>query len=133
MTPAIRSAIQSGNLILFLGAGASIGARNRLGEELIGSERLGAHLAERAGLEYQNELLPAVYAAARAALGSDQTERLLEGAFRHCRPSPDQLALARFPWRRIYTVNIDDSLEAAFREASHQNIAVRYRNDPIAH
>ncbi|MCD0420831.1 SIR2 family protein [Rubrivivax sp. JA1024] len=89
------------------------------------------HLATEAGLEYSGESLPVVYAASRRPLGA-RLSRLLEAAFKHTRPSAAYEALARYPWARVYTLNIDDAFESALRRNSKQHVNVRYRFDRIA-
>ncbi|MEO6023442.1 MAG: SIR2 family protein, partial [Burkholderiales bacterium] len=57
---------------------------------------------------------------------------MLEQLFRDVQPSQDYLELTSFAWRRIYTINIDDALEAAIRRQCVQNLRVHISRDPVA-
>jgi len=92
---------------------------------------LAAELAAEAGLDYADEGLDEVYAAAKHDLGS-RLNSFLEQRLRHCKASKSLCELARYPWARIYTLNIDDALEDALRQFSSQRVAVRLAQDPIA-
>jgi len=85
---------------------------------------LAAELAAEAGLDYADEGLDEVYAAAKHDLGS-RLNSFLEQRLRHCKASKSLCELARYPWARIYTLNIDDALEDALRQFSSQRVAVR--------
>lgn len=89
---------------------------------------LAEELAKRANIEYSGESLDDVYAAVQPELGA-RLDVILEELFRHTRPSAEYQILAQYPWRRIYTLNIDDALERAFRN-SQQNLCVRLSADP---
>ena len=116
----LERAIANGNAILLLGAGASVGSLNSQGEPLLSTTQLAEVLATESGFPYTNESLDEVYAAAKQVLGTNLS-RLLERHFRHCRPSDDYLALARFPWMRVYTTNIDDAFERALERSKASN------------
>ena len=116
----LERAIANGNAILFIGAGASGGSLNSQGEPLLSTTQLAEVLATESGFPYTNESLDEVYAAAKQVLGTNLS-RLLERNFRHCRPSDRYLALARFPWMRVYTTNIDDAFERAIERSETSN------------
>ena len=118
--PHLERAIANGNAILFLGAGASAGCLNNQGEPLLSTPQLAETLATESGFSYTNESLDEVYAAAKQVLGTNLS-KLLERNFRHCRPSDDFLALARYPWTRIYTTNIDDAFERSLETSDASN------------
>lgn len=116
----LERAIANGNAILFLGAGASAGSLNSHGEPLLSTKQLAKILATESGFNYTNESLYVVYAAAKHVLGTNLL-RILERHFRHCRPSDEYMALARFPWMRVYTTNIDDAFERALEGSEVPN------------
>ena len=130
MNPLIKAAIEQGRLVLLLGAGASGACKDRGGQALMDGNALAQHLAGEAGLAYAGEALPVVYAASRRVLGT-RADRLLEAAFKHTRPSREYEALARYPWARVYTLNVDDAFEQALRRNSKQHVNVRFRFDRI--
>ncbi|WPL79500.1 SIR2 family protein [Bordetella hinzii] len=129
MNDAIKLAIEKGELILFLGAGASRNCKTALGADTLDGKGLAQELARRASIPYDNEELDDTYAAALEVLGG-RMDSILEELFRQTRPSIEYQALAQFAWRRIYTLNIDDGLERAFRK-SEQDLRVRLAADPI--
>jgi len=126
----LKSAIRKGELILFLGAGASKGCSTRSNTPLLDGLSLAAHLASLGDFEYSNEPLDEVYAGVRAKLGY-RLDANLEELFRDTKPSPEYLDIAGFAWRRIYTLNIDDALETALRRTRVQNIHVQLSHLPI--
>ncbi len=125
----IKHSIENGELVLFLGAGASRKCKTHSGDELFDGRALAEELAKRASMDYSDEDLEDVYGAVRDVMGS-RLDYVLEELFRHVSPSDEYSALAAFAWRRIYTLNIDDGLERAFRP-SLQNVCVRLSDDPV--
>lgn len=129
MNEVIKSAIEKGELILFLGAGASKGGKTSTGADLLDGNSLADELAKQASIPYSDEPLDEVYAAVRAQLES-RLDPILEQLLRHVRPSVEYDTLGKYAWRRIYTLNIDDGIERAFR-SSAQNLCVRLSADAI--
>ncbi len=129
MNNTLKDSIKNGDLILFLGAGASRSCKNSSGNNLLDGKSLAKELAKRSSMEYADEDLQDVYAAAREVLGC-RLDTILEELLRHTKPSGEYHSLANYAWRRIYTVNIDDGLERAFSK-SKQNVCVRLSSDPI--
>ncbi len=129
MNEVIKSAIENGELIIFLGAGASKGGKTSAGNDLLDGNSLAEELAKQASIPYFEEPLDEVYAAVRAQLES-RLDPILEKLLRHVRPSAEYDTLARFAWRRIYTLNIDDGLERAFRNST-QNLCIRLSAEAI--
>ncbi|MDD5296531.1 MAG: SIR2 family protein [Rhodocyclaceae bacterium] len=129
MNEIIKSAIEKGELILFLGAGASKGGKTSSGVDILDGDALAEELAKRASIPYSGEPLDEAYAAVRAQLES-RLDPILEQLLRHVRPSVEYDILGKYAWRRIYTLNIDDGIERAFRNSS-QDIYVRLSADPF--
>ncbi|MCK0716060.1 SIR2 family protein [Chromohalobacter sarecensis] len=130
MNTQIKNALLNGRLVLFLGAGASKSSMSRNKDRLLDGEELAKKIASTAGWEYNKEPLNTVYAAARSTV-PQQVDNLFKEVYCNCLPSKEYLSLANFPWARIYTTNIDDSLERAFFENSPQKVSVRNRNDSV--
>lgn len=126
----IKRAILDGKLVLFLGAGASRTSKMKNGKQIPDGNELAKYLAERAVLEYQGEALDQVYSAARSKMQSRLDEVLIE-CFRFCTASEEYQKLAKYSWRRIYTLNIDDALESAFRRSQQQKVNIRVGSDPV--
>lgn len=129
MNENIKQAIRKGEVALFLGAGASKKCKDSSGDDVLDGKLLAKELAKRASMPYSDEELEDVYGAVRDEMGS-RLDSVLEGLFRHVCPSDEYFALAKFAWRRIYTLNIDDGLERAF-QSSVQRICSRLSSDPI--
>ena len=62
MNEVIKSAIEKGELILFLGAGASKGGKTSDGSDILDGNSLAKELAMQASLPYSDEPLDEVYA-----------------------------------------------------------------------
>lgn len=126
----LKAAIQKGELILFLGAGASRGCATSAGDQVLDGPALAKHLATVGDYDYSDEPLDEVYGALRSKLKS-RLDPILENLFRNAKPSAEYLTLTSYAWRRIYTLNVDDSLEAAIRKNGIQKLYVRLSADPI--
>lgn len=126
----LKKAIETGELILFLGAGASKGCKDKTDKPVLDGWHLAKNLAELAGYEFSDDPLDEVYAAARAKLGS-RLDPHLESLFRDLKPSKDYLELTSFSWKRIYTLNIDDALETAIRRNAVQYVHIRLSSDAL--
>ena len=126
----LQAAIKKGELILFLGAGASKGCIASNGTKVLDGLELARHLASVGSYDYSDEPLDEVYGALRSKLKS-RLDSILENLFRNAQPSSEYLTLASYAWRRIYTLNIDDALESAIRRTRVQKLHVRLSSDPI--
>lgn len=130
MNKHIKEALINGRLALLLGAGASSGCRNRLDEELPLGGDLAKILANEMGEEYEGESLKSVYAAAKSVMG-DQVNGVLERHYKHCKPSNDYAELIKYPFRRIYSLNIDDAIENVPKSSGEFILNVRRRFDAV--
>lgn len=129
MKSEIVEAIKTGNAVLFLGAGAALGCMSKNGANLPTSAGLAQELAEKASLEYKGEALAQVYKAASRKLG-DSLFDYMRDRFQGTTPSEQLRTISRYPFPRIYTTNIDDSLESAFT-LERQAYTPRSRKDKI--
>ncbi|EGQ9990874.1 SIR2 family protein [Vibrio vulnificus] len=133
MNNLIKNALLNGRLVLLLGAGASRGCRNGLSQDIPLGGELAEILAQELGETLDGEDLADVYAAARTDLGS-QVDSLLERHFKHCTPSKEYIELSKYPFFRIYSLNIDDAFEKAVSSQpneSRKKFNVRQRNDSV--
>lgn len=106
---------ENGNVVLFAGAGFSTGAQNSLERDPpIGSE-LSAVLAKESGWPDAGDVLPVVYAQARAHLGSAGLNDYLARLYKGCVPAFWHSLTPKLYWYRIYTTNIDDLIENSYR------------------
>lgn len=130
MYKSLGSAYEKGELVLFIGAGASISSFDKNGDTLLSSQKLSKKIAEKAGWTYSNEPLSSVYSAAKNVLGDDLNNLLID-TFKHCSPSKEYTVLSKYSWPRIYSINIDDALDKALLRNSPQNINIRHRFDKV--
>lgn len=129
MKAEIVEAIKAGNVVLFLGAGAALCCKSKNGEYLPTSAGLARDLAANASLDYKGEALAQVYKAANRKLG-DSLFDYMRLRFQGTTPSEQLRTISRYPFPRIYTTNIDDSLEAAFT-LERMSYTPRSRKDKI--
>src|SRR3712207_7652941 len=106
---------ERGNVILFAGAGFSVGARNSRGESPPLGFDLARLLSEYCGWIYQGESLPIVYAQAQRHLGNVELYRFLAELYKDCSPDKWHLLVPQLFWNRIYTTNIDDVIQGSYR------------------
>src|ERR1035441_557683 len=103
--------IEQGNVILFTGAGFSLGAHAEDGQSIPSAGQLLRELwpLVYGGANYDGSTLADVYGAA-ARLHGNATRELLSRRLKVSRenlPDPYRLSLS-FPWHRIHAVNIDN-------------------------
>lgn len=108
--------------VLFTGAGFSYGAKNVRGTELPLGKDLKRKLLidflclEDGSKDYTDLMgtsLSDVYTYASAEMGTKKAENFLREIFTDCVPEDYHKIIASYPWQRIYTLNIDDLMEAA--------------------
>lgn len=116
---------ERGNVVLFAGAGFSLGAKNQRGNDPPDAKTLARMLAEKCGWQHQDEELPIVYSQAKAHLGSEALWGFLEELYKDCTPTPWQQSISDLFWYRIFTTNIDDVVETIYRRNGAQRL------DPI--
>jgi len=124
--------IQRGRVVLFLGAGASFGSKNRLQESPPMASALAKLLSDESGIDFLEgeDDLSIVAANAKKRLGDGRYNEFLQDRYLRCRASVDLQNLAQFPWTRIYTVNIDDAVEDAFKRSEY-DIDVSIHSSPV--
>lgn len=127
----IKNALLNGRLVLLLGAGASIGCKNSLKTDLPLGCDLAKILADEMGEKFKNEDLSEVYSAAKETLGSDCVHKIFERHYKHCVPSNEYKELVKYPFFRIYTLNIDDGFEKAAHKVAELKFNVKHRSDNI--
>lgn len=131
MNRTIIDSLRNGNLILFLGAGASFTSKTQSGNSMPMGEQLSKLLCEKANIPYNGENLNVVYGAVKPRIGEINLQKFLETQFKFCKYSKEYEKITRMPLKRIYTLNIDDCLDRAFNHA-RKNIEIKNRNDHIS-
>lgn len=132
MNVQIKNAIENGRLILLLGAGASFNAKNKNGVNPPLGNELREILSRELNLSINDDdSLSEIYQMAKDNLQS-RLINVLEKHYKHCGASPDYKEIIKFPFPRIYTLNIDDSFERAVSESEkYPHFNVYRRNDRI--
>ena len=108
----LLNSLSKGEVVLVLGAGASATSTNVKGERVVQGKTLAEKLAMEAGLQYDGEDLPDVVGAVVGPrLSAAQFHRILASEYTRITPSDELAELLGYTWRRLYTWNIDDSVE----------------------
>jgi energy-coupling factor transporter ATP-binding protein EcfA2 len=111
---------EKGNVVLFCGAGSSVGATNSNGKDPPMSGELSEILARECGWSYSGEELAVVYEQAMKHLGTAGLNSVLSVHYQNVRPAPWHRAISNLLWFRIYTTNIDDVLENSYAAGGAQ-------------
>lgn len=132
MNDTLKLNISKGNVILFLGAGAACTSVNRNGDKLLLGDLLAKDMSEFFGVDYQNEPLKDIYASLKFT-HKDRVMEYFNMKMRGCTPSESYAKLAKYAWKRIYTINIDDAFDNAIMGSRAQEVYIhslgsRYNN-----
>ena len=111
-----------GNVVLFAGAGFSIGAQNAEGSEPPPGDTLSKRLAQECGWSYAGEELPLVYEQAAKHLGTKALRDFLDRLYGGCHPASWHRTVSTVHWHRLYTTNIDDLIESAYAGSGCQTL-----------
>lgn len=118
----LRRRLARGEVVLFLGAGFSVDARNHTGEALPLGGKLAEMLANKAAFPFNGEPLTNVYQAVLPKIGENELWRYLPEIF-HVSTYADWYDLIpKFVWHRVYTINIDNLLEVVYGKNSGQTL-----------
>lgn len=113
----LKGELLRGNVVLFLGAGASVGAMHPEGRQIPRGKELAELIASRfLGGKHTEKGLATVceYAASVAGLVTVQT--YIRDLFEPLSPAGFHLVLPTFCWRAIFTTNFDEVIERAYRD-----------------
>lgn len=116
---ALRRAVLNGEYHLMLGAGASRESISSAGKELPGSAGLITQLSEAHRVEAEDgDLLWRIYDRAVEKVGKPVVYSWLRERFWGVTPPYWMDYFARAPWNTVWTLNIDDTFEAALARVS---------------
>lgn len=130
----LLDAIESGNAILFLGAGASFGAMHPSGNKIPSAQELSDMLANKyldssylgSHLTYTSEL---------AVSQSDlfKVQKFISDLIEPFKPADFHKIIPTFRWRSIYTTNYDLIIERAYDQVSDriQDLIPVYKNTRV--
>ncbi|TAJ96026.1 MAG: hypothetical protein EPO31_01010 [Gammaproteobacteria bacterium] len=115
LTPSLLEAIQRGDAILFLGAGASFGAKGPKGQVAPSGEQLRDILCDRfLGGTLNSKSLSQVAELAKNEAGLLKVQDTIAELFRPLEPADFHLLIPSFRWHAIVTTNFDLVLERAY-------------------
>ncbi|WP_418136436.1 SIR2 family protein [Agrobacterium sp. El2ro-1b] len=109
----LLKAIQEGNAMPVLGAGASVSSRNAEDLPVPLSDALAERLCKAAAIPYAGERLKDVLDAISGdkLLSSPQILDVYKKSYKGCKPSIEFEKLFKYTWRRLYLWNVDDLIE----------------------
>jgi hypothetical protein len=111
--------IKAGNVVLFLGAGASFGAKNSKGETILSGQGLSDKLAEKfLGKEYIGKDLAYVSELAISESSLYEVQYFVAEIFKAFEPEQHHLKIPTFFWKSIFTTNYDLIIEKSYQRSS---------------
>ncbi len=113
----VRNAARRGRYQLLLGAGASKGAKNRSGAAVPDGKSLVRLLATQypdAPID-ESTTLPRAYQRSVTASSESDVWHFLKSRLSGCSHEPWFADLAGLPWKRIWSLNVDDAFENSYR------------------
>lgn len=124
--------LKAGNLVLFLGAGASFGAKNNKSQTIPSAKQLSKQLAEKfLGADVEGDLS---YVAELCISESSlyDVQLFISNLFREFHHCPHHSKLTDFVWKAIFTTNYDLLIEDAYREnkSRFQELVPVFKNTP---
>lgn len=117
----ILDAIKSGNAVLFLGAGASFGAKYQVGNTYISGEKLKLKLCDKyLGGELKTHSLVKVAECAKHEAGIFSVQEYIKEIFEPAKPAEFHKLISAFRWKGIFTTNYDLIIERAYESNSNR-------------
>ena len=109
--------IKRGNVVLFLGAGASMGSQDNSGKGMLGVRQLIDELSDRfLGGEEKSSTLASVSELAMSEADKTSVQIFIKQLFEHFNPAEFHLKIPLFRWKSIYTTNYDLLIEKAYAQ-----------------
>lgn len=125
----LEQTLLTGGYTLLLGAGASTDSLDRDKEPLPLGGELKAKLIRLKSIGASSTL-----ARAYKQLTNDEINTHITTKFSFCTSGPTAQSLATFLWKRIYTLNVDDSIEDSYKKYDRMQKAISFtHSDPYQH
>lgn len=116
---ALIGGVRKGNVALFLGAGASIGAKNSKGDDIPTAKELASLLAkEFLGGTHSSDPLPIVAELSISESSLFSVQEFIRNIFDDFQPARFHKVLPTFRWRGIATTNFDLVMERAYQQCA---------------
>ena len=122
---AFNRALVSGHYTLLLGSGVSTDSTNVKGP-LPSAEKLGRTLCEYKGVP-PTAPLQQIF----SLLDPSEVRQYVTDYFVNCSPGPSLTKFPAFIWRRAFTFNIDDALEAVYSNRGSLQSVISYHFDDV--
>lgn len=132
LTTAIKHAID-GRAVLFLGSGASAGAKPIGADKFLTGRELAMLLSGHAGLTPPSEDLNFASQRYRKVRGDRSLVELLQSLFSVSEVTEAHRRLSEIPWHGIYTTNYDNVLERAFSDRKKKLVPITPDQDTKGH
>lgn len=125
--------IKAGNVVLFLGAGASYGSKNKSGDVIPNGKVLSDLIARKfLGSEYVGKDL--AYNAELAISESSlfDLQKFVSDIFKEFEPQPYHIKIPSFVWKAIFSTNYDLIIEKSYARVSPtiQELIPIFKNTP---
>ena len=130
----LEGALQTGNVVLFLGSGTGHYMVNDMGETMPDGRELARLLAENLKLDISdNSSLSKVAQLAEIRVGRGKMIRAIRELFDGYEPNEDVRWLLSLTWKAIFTTNYDDYIEQCYRMSATglQNPVVMTTNSEV--
>jgi len=119
LPPELISAVAEGRAVLFLGAGASRGARDDRGQDIPDADQLAAKIVEAfLGKEYEGFDFRSAYDLACSVRDIPTVQKFLFDHLNSFRPAAFHRIIAALPWAGLLTTNYDLIVERAYSQAT---------------
>lgn len=128
--PYLRGEIEKGNVVLFLGAGASMEATGPTGNGAPSGKRLGELIAEKfLDGKFADYPLAQIAEFAINEIDLVTVQTFIRGIFDPLRPTRSHELISTFRWRSIATTNYDQVMERAYDSSTAAQTLVPFVKD----
>src|SRR5437773_1114208 len=111
--------LESGKVVLFLGAGASLGASDSAGNPIAGSQELARRLSDQfLGGQHRDDTLSFVSELCLGQVSLTEFELFVHSVFEDAQPTTAHLLIPTLRWAGIVTTNYDSIVERSYSKSN---------------